>query len=115
MWIAFYGYILVKVDSGSGGVSILIYTLLPFVLIMLFATYGRSYQLSSDIITKTNLITGTKESVYVSAIGRVQVKPIAFGYGHIVLTLGSGDEFKIKNIDLSKAIGLLKIEKAWPL
>jgi len=69
---------------------------------MLFATYGRSYQWGGGIITKTNLITGTKESVYVSAIKSVQVRPIAFGYGHIILAQLGGAEFKIKNIKLSK-------------
>jgi hypothetical protein len=111
MWIVFYSYILFAVDSGSGGIFIAIYILLPLILIMLFATYGRSYQLRSGIITKTNLIAGTKESVYISAIRNVQVKPIAFGYGHIILTLFGGHEFKIKNIKLSKVTRLLKIEK----
>jgi len=112
LWIAFYSYILLKVDSGLGGIFIAIYILLPLILIMLFATYGRSYQCGGGIITKTNLITGTKESVYVSAIKSVQVRPIAFGYGHIILTQLGGAELKIKNINLSKGVGLLNIEKA---
>ena len=100
LWIAFYSYILLTVDSGLVGIFSLIYILLPFILIMLFATYGRSYQFGGGIITKRNLITGKKESIYTSAIGRIQIKPIAFGYGHIILTLGGRHKFKIKNIKL---------------
>lgn len=91
---------LVVADTGSGAVALIIFLLLPPALVMLFVTYGRSYLISENLITKINLITGKKQSVYVSAIGRIQVKPIAFGYGHIILTLADGYRFNIKNIKL---------------
>lgn len=75
---------------------------LPPVVVGLISVYGRSYVISEHAITKINHITGKKECVYKSAIGRIKIKPIAFGYGHIVLVLAGGHTFKIKNIKLPR-------------
>jgi len=91
---------LVVADTGSGAVVLIIFLLLPPALVMLFATYGRSYVISENLITKINHITAKKESAYISAIGGVQIKPIAYGYGHVILTLAGGHKLKIKNIKL---------------
>ena len=69
-------------------------------LIMLLATYGRSYVITENQIAKINHITGKKESAYMNSIGRLQIKPRAFGYGHMILTLAGGHKLKIKNIKL---------------
>jgi len=96
----FIASMLIVTDTGSGAVALIIFLLLPPALVMLFATYGRSYVISENLITKINNITGKKESVYTNVIGRMQIKPIAFGYGHIIFTLAGGHKLKIKNIKL---------------
>lgn len=95
--LAGYGIVVAK---GVDAMAIFFYVLLPVLSMLLFATYGRSYSISQNRITKTNRIIRKVESTDFRSIVRMQVKPIAFGYGHIVLTLVDGRKLKLKNIKL---------------
>ena len=101
-WFLLSSYTYLAFTYGDGFAIILIstYVLLPLALIMLLATYGRIYHLTDSSISKLNRITGKRETANFSSIMRTQIKPIAFGYGHIILTLTGGHKLKIKNIKL---------------
>lgn len=101
-WIGCYVAMLFNVKDSNVQMMIAIFLILTPLLIMLIATYGRSYIYNHDEIIKINHITGSKESIRISAIGQVKLRPIVLGYGHVILTLANGEAFKIKNIKLPK-------------
>jgi len=100
LWVISMSIVIYMVGITEVTLHLIFIYWLPPVVLMLLATYGRSYVISENVITKINHITGKKECINVNAIRRMQIKPIAFGYGHMILTLAGGHKFKIKNIKL---------------
>ena len=101
-WLWIIGITVVTYQVGVSEVTLHLFFIywLPPVALLLLSVYGRSYVISEGVVTKINHITGQQESVDTNAAGRIQIKPIAFGYGHVNVTLAGGHTFKIKNIKL---------------
>lgn len=102
LWLMFVSIQMLLVDGIFAQVIMVLMYVLPIVIVLIFVTYGRSYTLDKNIITKTNHITGTTLSVCIDDISAVDLKPNMFGYGHVVFTLTDGQQFKMKSIKLPK-------------
>ena len=102
LWLMFVSIQMLLVDGIFAQVIMVLMYILPIVIVLIFITYGRSYTLDKNIITKTNHITGTTISICVDDINGVRLKPNILGYGQVVFTLVGGQAFKINNIKLPK-------------
>ena len=100
LWIIPLNLMVISSDAGAFKAEmILMYGLLPL-LVLLMVTKGRSYILQGNTLTKVNHLSGDREVISTLNIRKVQIKPRAFGYGSVILTLAGGDTFTIKNIKL---------------
>ena len=102
LWLMFVSIQILLVEGIFAQVILALMYVLPIVIVLIFVTYGRSYTLDKNIITKTNHITGTTISICVDDINGVRLKPNILGYGQVVFTLVGGQTFKINNIKLPK-------------
>jgi hypothetical protein len=102
LWLALISIQILLTGTVFAQIIMAIMCVLPIVMVLMFATLGRSYTLDKNIITKTNHITGTTISIRVDDINGVRLKPNILGYGQVILTLVGGQTFKINNIKLPK-------------